>query len=251
MAGGVLLLVVASGLIAWRTTSTCGAGQRTAEPVAASGDVRAAAQPAERQGRTVAQATAAAMPDPQQVARVAYHDGEFDAAFTKYREATERDPNDAESFSNAGQALVRLGRAAEAVPYFRRAIDLNGSRWAYRFNLARAYETLGQWDQAVEQYRTAAAAFPDDYATEYNLGMVLHKRGSEREAIECFKRAIALRPSEADFYLSLGISSERVGSKTEAAEAYRRYLELAPSSPDAAKVRARVDALAGETSAAR
>jgi tetratricopeptide (TPR) repeat protein len=248
-AAAVVLVAVASAVIAWRTTPA----PRQAGTATASIAVVRPAGPQAPQPRDQARPPVLppSTPDPQQVARVAYHSGDYDAAFDKYREATERDPNDAESFSNAGQALVRLGRVAEAVPYFQRAIELNGNRWAYRFNLARAHGLLSQWDQAVEQYRVAAGLFPGDYATEYNLGMALHKRGSEAEAVGCFKRAIALRPSEADLYLSLGISSERLGLQGDAVDAYRRYLELAPASPDAAKVRAKVGALAGETNAPR
>jgi len=185
------------------------------------------------------------LPDPEFVGRIAYREGNYEAAYERYREALTRNPNDAESSSNCGQALVRLGRPAEAIALFERAIALNQRRWAYHFNLAHACGLLAQWDRAIEEYRAASELFPDDHVTEYNLGMALHKRGDETTAVEHLRRAIELAPDEADFYLSFGISSERLGRTADALDGYRRYLELAPAAPNAGQVRARVDLLAG------
>ena len=185
------------------------------------------------------------LPDPQVVGHIAYREGDYQAAYERYREAVARNPNDAESSSNCGQVLVRLGRPAEAIAFFERAIALNQQRWAYHFNLAHACGLLAQWDRAIEEYRTASDLFPDDHVTEYNLGMALHKRGDEAAAIDHLRRAIELAPDEANFRLSFGISSERLGRTADALDGYRHYLDLAPAAPNAAQVRARVDLLAG------
>ncbi len=182
--------------------------------------------------------------DPQLLGTVSYHEGDYQSAYERYRAAIGRNPNDAESLSNCGQVLIRLGRTEESVPLFERAAQLNPRRWAYRFNLARACGLLGQWDRAVREYQAAAQLFPDDHATEYNLGMALHKRGDEAAAVDHFRKAIELSPDEADFHLSLAISSERLGRSADALEGFRRYLELAPGSPETANVKAHMTALA-------
>ncbi len=238
-------LAIAGGLLFLIGLAAAGLGRRAAIPVAA--PVAAAAPAA-----VVAAAPAvpavfpavAPLADPDAMGHVAYRGGDFQAAFDRYKDAADRNPSDAEASSNAGQMLVRLGRPAEAVPYFERAIALNGARWAFHFNLAHASGRLGQWDRALAEYEAAAALFPDDHVTEYNLGMALHKRGDEAAAVGHYRRAIELEPNEADFQLSLGISSERLGRVPDAIGAYTRYLEMAPTSPEAGKVRARVDALA-------
>lgn len=183
------------------------------------------------------------VPEPRQLARLSFEAENYEAAFAQYRAATERDPRDAESLSNAGQCLIRLGRVGEAVPYFERAIWLNDSRWAYHFNLAHANGELGRWDKAIDEYQKAAALFPDDFPTEYNLGMALHKHGQEEAAVEHFQRAIQLQGSEADFHLALAISLERLDRKAEAVKAYGDYLALARPSPTVPKVQAHMAAL--------
>ncbi len=235
---GLVLLVALAVVLVHRYRAPDGVSQPRAVQAAASTSRPGGSAPARTPGP-------APLPDPQFMGNVAYHEGDYQAAYERYSEAVARNPNDAESLSNCGQALVRLGRPSEAVPLFERAIALNRRRWAYHFNLGHACGLLAQWDRAVEEYRTALELFPDDYVTEYNLGMALHKRGDEAIAIEHFRRAIELAPTEADFYLSLGISSERLGRIADALEGYRRYLELAPASETAGKVRARIDTLAG------
>jgi len=242
-AGGAVVLLAVIALVTFgRQASPPVPSQRSVAPAADAVGSPGAAEPS-------VSPVLPPLADPDILGHVAYREGDYQAAFERYRDAIAHNPTDAESLSNCGQALVRLGRPAEAVPYFERAIALNAGRWAYHFNLAHTCSLLGQWDRAVEEYQAAAALFPDDHVTEYNLGMALHKRGDEPAAVEHFRRAIELAPEEADFQLSMAISSERLGRAADAVEAYKRYLEMAPSSPEAGKVRAHIDALTRATPA--
>jgi Flp pilus assembly protein TadD len=181
--------------------------------------------------------------EPNRQGGLAYEDGDYAGALALYQEAVERNPEDAESWSNLGQVLVRLDRVAEAIPHFERAIALQRQRWAYHFNLARARGLLGLWPEAIDGYREAQRLFPDDYATAFNLGLALRQVGDDAGAVEQFQRAIALDPDEPTFQLSLAMSYERLGRKQEATAAYQKTLELAPEAPEAAQIRARLERL--------
>jgi Flp pilus assembly protein TadD len=174
----------------------------------------------------------------------AFTSGNFDAARVAFEQALAKNPNDADAMNNLGQTLVRLGKSAEAIGRFERAIALAPDKSAFHFNLAHAAGQLGQWDRAIAEYREASKLFPDDYATQYNLGMALHQKGDERAAITEFQKAISLAPGEPSFHLSLGMSLERVGRVAEAVTEYKKYLEMEPSAPEAAKLKAHVEALA-------
>ena len=180
--------------------------------------------------------------DPKQGGKAAYASGNHATAVEQYRQAAEHNPNDADALNNLGQTLVRVGKAAEALPYFQRAVSLYPSVWAYRFNLAKAHGEIGNWREAVENYRHAQTLFPDDYVTTFNLGMALHKLGDEEAAVTEFRRGRA-RPGEASFHLSLGISYEQLNKPGEAANAYERYLSLSPSAAEADKLKARIEQL--------
>jgi tetratricopeptide (TPR) repeat protein len=181
--------------------------------------------------------------DPQGEGTMAYGDGNYAIALERYQAAVAKNPDDAESLSNLGQVLVRLGKVEEAIPYFDRAIGLIPQRWAYRFNRARALGILGRTEEAVAGYRDAQQLFPNDYATAFNLGLALHRMGDEAGAVEAYKKAIELDPNDATFRLALGTSLERLQRPRDAASAYDEYLRLAPAAPDAEKVRARITQL--------
>jgi tetratricopeptide (TPR) repeat protein len=188
--------------------------------------------------------------EPAADAAVSYSAGDYQSALSQFEAAIAKNPQDAESFSNLGQVLVKLERTAEAIPHFQRACSLNPGRWAYRFNLARAFGLLQQWDESVASYRQAQQQFPDDYVTTFNLALTLHKKGDEAAAIEEYKKAVALNPEEASFRMALAISYEALQQRQDAASAYAEYLRLSPSAPDADKVRARIALLTGQPASA-
>ena len=157
-----------------------------------------------------------------------------------------RTRDDAESLSNLGQVLVRLGKVEEAIPYFDRAIALIPQRWAYRFNLARALGLLGGLDEAVAGYREAQQLFPNDYATAFNLGAGPAQEGRRAGRGRRVQEGDRAGPQRRDVPHGARHSLERLQRRSEAAAAYDDYLQLAPSAPDAEQVRARIAQLSGQ-----
>jgi Tfp pilus assembly protein PilF len=178
--------------------------------------------------------------DPSGSAVVAYNARDFESARLQFLAAIEKNPNDAESLSNLGQVLIKLGQTAEALTHLQRAATLNPDRWAYRFNYARALALLERWDESIASYQHAQKLFPDDYVTTFNLAMTLHKAGREAAAVEQYLRAIELNPADASFRVALGISYERLQRPADAVAAYSEYLRLEPSGAEAEKVKTRI-----------
>ena len=236
--GGVLSLGV---LIAAVALSTASQPQPSpAVPSAVPKPVPAAAKPATQ---VPADAPAVDIADPKHGGTAAYARGDYTTALARYEGAVRENPNDADALNNLGQMLTRIGRPAEAIPHFQRALTLFPRVWAYRFNLARAHGQAGNWSQAVDDYRVAATLNVDDYVTHYNLGMALHKLGDEVAAITEYQKAIELAPAEPSFHLSLGISYERLNRAEDAAKAYEEYLKMDPSAPGAEQVKSQIEAL--------
>lgn len=181
--------------------------------------------------------------EPNRAGGRAYEAGDYDRALALYQDAVKRHPRDAESWSNLGQVLVRLNRAEAAVGPLQRAVALNGERWAYHFNLARALGLMDRWPEAVEAYARAQRLYPDDYAIAHNFGLALRKKGDDAAAVEQFRRAIALDPGDPGFQFALAMSLDRLGRREDALAAYRKTLELDPAVPEAPQIRARIDTL--------
>ena len=171
--------------------------------------------------------------------------GEGVGTLQDFQDAVAAHPQDAEILNNLGQALVRSGRAKEAIGEFDKAIALDAGRWTYHFNRARAYADLEDWDQAIAGYREAEALFPDDYVTQFNLGRALLAHGDVEQAAVVFGRTVELAPGEPEFYLAHAGALDRAQKAGDAAAAYGRYLELDPATPQAEKIKARIAELQG------
>lgn len=224
-----------------------GGSTKATQPVASS--VLQAPGPPESAAATstrVASASATAgVPDPAAVAvsdllagQKAYASGNIDAAAQRLQAAVDANPNDHRALNDLGQALVRVGRTKDALPYLDKAVELSPDSWTYQFNRARAYAQLKEWGQAIEGYRAAAQLFPDDYATQYNMAKALQASGNLSGALAGYEKAIQLAPGQSDFQLSYGLALEAAKRPQDAAAAYKRYLELEPQAPEAEKVKA-------------
>lgn len=188
--------------------------------------------------------------EPEAIGKLAYAQGDLEGALEHFTAEIGRRPSDAEPHSNAGQVLIRMGRPFEALPFLEKAVALDETRWAYRFNLARCRGLLGEWNRAVEDYQAADVLFPNDYATLFNLGQALHRAGREEEAVRRYREAIELNPGDPTFLLALGISEDQLGRHAEAAAAYRQFLEASPGAKEASGVRLRAEKLEATTVAA-
>ena len=239
---GVFLLAVGA---LWFTGEKAPAARAAASAPATTARPGAASRSTAGAPAKIDHVPGAAFLEPSGAATVAYGAGDFQTSLARFQEAVSRNPNDAESLSNLGQVLVKLGRAEEALAPLLRATTLNPERWAYRFNYARALGVLGRWTEAVESYGQAQRLFPDDYVTAFNYGMALHKAGEDNAAVDQYRRAIELNPEDASFRAALANSYERLQDRAGAAAAYTEYLRLSPDSPDADKVRARIAVLNG------
>jgi Flp pilus assembly protein TadD len=182
--------------------------------------------------------------DAKRAGSVAYATGDFATALAQMEAAVASAPGDAGARNNLGQLLVRNGRASEALPHFDEAVRLDGEKWDYRFNRARTFGLLDRWSEAVAEYRVAAQLFPDDHATLYNLGLALMRVRDFTAAASTLERAVAMAPEQHDFLITLGTAYVGASQNDRARAAFEKFLELEPNDPEAAKVKALLQAFA-------
>lgn len=139
----------------------------------------------------------------------------------------------AEDHNHIGTNLGRLGRHAEAVDSFRRAVDLQPNFPYACNNLGVALEHLGRPADAVEAYRRAIALDPH-YAEAYNhLGNSLRATGQLKEAVEAHCSAIAIRRDYPEAHASLAAAQCELGLLAESISGYQAVVLLQPRSPSA------------------
>jgi len=81
-----------------------------------------------------------------------------------------------------------------------------------------------------------------DAAAHYRVGVAAFEAGKFSEALAAFTEAYNLS-SETDLLYNLGVCSEKIGDREKAIAYYQLYLEEKPDAPDAAEVKARLEAV--------
>lgn len=126
-----------------------------------------------------------------------------------------------------GVALGRLGRFEDAAEELRTLLDIDPEYPGAHWELARVLFRQGEWDAAIDHYRQAIVQSPADFRPYHQLGYLLSRQGRHGEALEFKRRAVELAPESAASRANLGYCLMRTGRLEEAAEQYALATRLA------------------------
>jgi CheY-like chemotaxis protein len=244
--GVALVLLVAAGLLALRTSST---GSRSAEssppgslpataPAASVGSAIEADQGADRgSAQSVDQVpgaplTAAAVTAQKPAAATAEGQAKPPRATGQERGSQPRTASGPNHAADGGQtrptALGAVTPGAEGLGDRCRKADAGGK---------------GKPTVVLAACRPAIEAEPDAADIMVILARVELERGRAAEARSWAKKALAIDPDLADGYVFLGGAEQEMENQDAAKAAYKKYLELAPTGRHARELRAVLDSL--------
>ena len=115
-----------------------------------------------------------------------------------YRAQLQREPNDVPTLAALGNALFRLGRESEAIPFLQKALRLDPNHVGTLNTLAVARAAAGQRQEAIALLDRARLMNPDHSLTWVNLGVTYNAMGEPEKAIVAFWEAIRLQPDFAE-----------------------------------------------------
>jgi protein O-GlcNAc transferase len=152
-------------------------------------------------------------------------------------------PDEPEFLAAYGQALVDVGRYAEAEAALRRCLEVEPSRVAALDTLGRTYERLEQGDRALACWTTYAGADTASAYAQLRLALASSDRGLCVEGRQLRERAEALglaRSAEHDaaLYIRLSDPDEDAASILAAS---RAAFATAPPTPSASRMARRRD----------
>jgi tetratricopeptide (TPR) repeat protein len=133
-----------------------------------------------------------------------------------------------------GRVLVKEGRFAEAVSYFRRAIyghwneDAVGNQLRARFELIDLLAQHNLKEELLAELLPAQDQSPRDVKTQTRLGRLFLLAGSPARAADVFRGILHDAPANADAYEGLGEAEFARGHYRAAQRDFQDTLRLAP-----------------------
>lgn len=137
-----------------------------------------------------------------------------------------------------GQEAQRARRSAEAMQFFRRAANLDGSYFEAHYSLGLATFEARSFKAAAAAWETAIALRPDSSDARYNFALTLKAAGYPQDAADELEKLLSLHPDEARGHLTLGnLYAEQLDDKPRARRHYQQVLQLDPRNPQAQAIR--------------
>jgi len=164
-------------------------------------------------------------------AKEAFGNNDWQQVELALREALNIDGDQASICANLGTVLVLQKRDSDAIPFLRKAVEIDPSNWLPWWSLGSALRRSKQpGDEAERAYRNAIDLKADAVCAQHEYGLLLARLGRLEEAQKFCEQAIQIDPSHAPAWSDLGFVLKNRRLFSEAEEKYRRSVELDPKS---------------------
>ena len=157
--------------------------------------------------------------------------GDFDAV-PFLRRAIELDPEFALAYARLGTVYANLGQTDEGRKMTARAYELRHKvSDAERYYIEARYHTTVEPDiqKALDVYRVWLAAYPNDYTALLNSSLLLRQRGDNDGAIRNLEAATRVAPDQQNAWLNLAGTYLDLGRVDEARKTLETALKLQES----------------------
>ena len=149
------------------------------------------------------------------------------AAVPFLKRAVELDPNFARAFASLGVRYNNLGQASLAIQNVKKAYELrNRVSEREKYYISCTYFTLatGELEKAIQQYEFWIRDYPRDYVAATNLGVNYFTLGQFERAAAVTRQALDLEPGSILGYNNLGVAYFSMNRLDEAKSAFDEAL---------------------------
>jgi tetratricopeptide (TPR) repeat protein len=147
---------------------------------------------------------------------------QFADAIKKYQ------PKRPEFYIELGDAFIKNGKPADAIPIYKEAVDRQPGLLAGLIGLGRAFDESGDLAKAAETLAKAAQLAPSNAEAWERLGQVYLKRGRAVEAASALQKSRGLDPEIPETHYALATLYSRQARPDLAEAAYREAIRLKP-----------------------
>jgi tetratricopeptide (TPR) repeat protein len=161
--------------------------------------------------------------------------GQWATNLALFERGTEVAPQNHFAWLGMGTAMMLQKRPVEALPYYKKAIELWPEMYEANYLLGRCYYQLAEYEQAERYLSWATKRVPLEAAPHMYLGLTEMKLGRLDAAEIAVRRAIELKSRDEfrDFYLALGMVLAAKGDSKGALDAFEREVRENPDPQDA------------------
>lgn len=161
--------------------------------------------------------------------------GEYERARAALLEILDLEPREviaAEVNNYLGYLQYLQGHYADALPYFKRALELNPSLAVAWFNIGNLHFHLKDHDEAQACYREALKRDPHMASAACQMGLSYLEQGILDRARDPLERSLAMDPGEYWAHLGLSEYHRRTKNPVASLEEARAAMRLAPADPN-------------------
>ncbi|MEO8097795.1 MAG: tetratricopeptide repeat protein [Acidobacteriota bacterium] len=144
-------------------------------------------------------------------------------AIPEYRKVLELEPDVYEAHINLGQVLLRSKEAADALPHLKKAHQQKPREFRPAYYLAESLAEIGEFADALPVYAEAAAIDPKAAPVELGWGRALARLNRREEAEPHYRKASTLDLELKSYLLELGSMYEEKGDLPAALKVYREF----------------------------
>jgi serine/threonine protein kinase/Flp pilus assembly protein TadD len=144
------------------------------------------------------------------------------------KRALELDPNFAVAYASLGLALGNLGQASLAAENIRKAYELRdrvSERERYRISALYYQNVTGELERASQVYELWAKSYPQDSVPSTNLGVIYSNLGQNEKGVTQTQEALRLDPNAVTDYGNLAQSYLAVNRPDDAKKAIEQAQE--------------------------
>ncbi len=149
---------------------------------------------------------------------------DYDKAIEYLVKAVEAQPDSTESLAALGTLYTRLNKDKEAIPVYRKLLELTDDNAAVKRQLASSLLEVQEYDEALKLLQDVVKSSPGDAGVQIMLGRAQVGAHQVPEAIKTLKSILEDNPEllEAEFYL--GTAFEQNGQLPEAVKIFSGLL---------------------------
>ena len=146
--------------------------------------------------------------------------------------AIDINPKDPKAHYNIAFAYVAKEKVSEALPEYRKAIDLFAAKKDKReaegyLYMAVAYSLIEKYDEAFAACKKSIELNPQTEDGHYFLGVCYYKKNRFDDALVAFKKVVEINPKSEKAHSLLFVIYDKLGRTEEATEEDRINKQLA------------------------